>query len=307
MNKQLIPKPTHGSLEWLQIRHRDPNGRCIVGASEVSTLMNANQYETIGDLAVRKLMQPEVTPPNEAMRRGNILESALLQYASEELRLEIDTPEVMYLNDRIISTLDGRAKFPDDHVIVEAKTNNFWSHGQELPSSWFWQAQAQMFCTGTDLVQFVVLDKHMRLGMDMVERHERSVEHMIEAVESFCTAIDEERLPDDIALTVPQVNDLYPKAEGEVELDHSSLVLIDEWNAIKEAMKDLDSKEKRVKDALANLLRDSEFGSVNGQRVLSFKSQSAKRFDSKALVAAHPELETQFTTQSSFRVLRVVK
>jgi predicted phage-related endonuclease len=147
----------------------------------------------------------------------------------------------------------------------------------------------------------------MRLGMDMVERHERSVEHMIEAVESFCTAIDEERLPDDIALTVPQVNDLYPKAEGEVELDHSSLMLIDEWNAIKEAMKDLDSKEKRVKDALANLLRDSEFGSVNGQRVLSFKSQSAKRFDSKALVAAHPELETQFTTQSSFRVLRVVK
>ena len=307
MNKQLIPKPTHGSLEWLQIRHRDPNGRCIVGASEVSTLMNANQYETIGDLAVRKLMQPEVTAPNEAMRRGNILESALLQYASEELRLDIDTPEVMYLNDRIISTLDGRAKFPDDHVIVEAKTNNFWSHGQELPSSWFWQAQAQMFCTGTDLVQFVVLDKHMRLGMDMVERHERSVEHMIEAVESFCTAIDEERLPDDIALTVPQVNDLYPKAEGEVELDHSSLMLIDEWNAIKEAMKDLDSKEKRVKDALANLLRDSEFGSVNGQRVLSFKSQSAKRFDSKALVAAHPELETQFTTQSSFRVLRVVK
>ena len=268
--------------------------------------MGANPYETLGDIAVRKLLPPEVLAPNDAMRRGNVLEPALIQYASEELNLDLETPEVMFLNGRIIATLDARA-IGMDEIVVEAKTNNYWSHGQPLPDSWFWQAQAQMHCTETEAIQFVILDKRMALGMTTVFRNEESISLMIENVEAFCTAIDEERLPHDIELTVPQVSALYPKASGETELDSSALTMIAEWNALKEAIKDLETKEKLVKDELANLLRDSEFGTVDGHRVISFKSQTTKRFDTKAFALAYPELQAKFTTQSVFRVLRATK
>ena len=306
MSTTQITKPTHGSLEWLQVRHRDNNGRCIVGASEVSTIVGANQYETIADLAVRKLLPPEVVAPNEAMRRGNVLEPALIQYASEELNEPLHTPDVMFRNDRIISTLDAQGVLTPT-LIVEAKTNNYWSHGQQLPDAWFWQAQAQMFCTETDAVHFVVLDRAMRLGMTVVNRHDEMIEAMTRHVEAFCQAIDEERLPDDITLTAPQVSALFPQAEGETELTPTALAKIEEWSAIKDALKDLEAKEKAVKDELANMMRDAEFGTVAGQRVLSFKTQTTKRFDTKAFADAYPELQAQFTTQSAYRVLRTVK
>lgn len=306
MNTKQIPKPPHGSIEWLLLRHRDSNGRCIVGASEVSTIMGANPYETIGDIAVRKLLPPEVLAPNDAMRRGNVLEPALIQYASEELNLELETPDVMFLNGRFISTLDAMG-IEQPEIIVEAKTNNYWTHGQELPESWFWQAQAQMFCTETNAIQFVILDKRMALGMTTVFRNDEMISAMVENVELFCQAIDENRLPNEIELTAPQVSALYQKAEGETELDSSALSVIAEWNAVKEAIKDLETKEKTLKDTLANLLRDSEFGTVDGHRVISYKAQSTKRFDTKAFAEAHPELQAQFTTQSVFRVLRAMK
>lgn len=306
MDIKQITKPTHGSLEWQQVRHRNTDGQCVIGASEVSTIMGCNPYETIADIAIRKLLPPQTTDTNDAMVRGNVLEPALVTHAENVLGVELVVPEVMYNNGRFIATLDARG-VTDPSIIVEAKTNNHWALGSELPIAWYWQAQAQMYCTDTYAVHFVVLDKNMRLGFDLVERNEDSIASMVEHVELFCKAVDEERLPHDMELTAPQVGLLHPQGEGETELDNAALSLIEEWGAVKDALKDLENKEKAIKDALANMLRDAEFGTVSGHRVLSFKTQTTKRFDTKALLIDHPQYNDKYTTQSSFRVLRAVK
>jgi predicted phage-related endonuclease len=41
-----IPKPKHGSKEWLLTRWRDDLGRCVFGASDIPALMNASPYKT---------------------------------------------------------------------------------------------------------------------------------------------------------------------------------------------------------------------------------------------------------------------
>lgn len=301
-----IKKPIHGTQAWLQLRHRY-NDKCVVGSSEVSIVMGASDYETVTDLAVRKLQPVVVTEPNEAMTRGNVLEPALIQHAQNELLMPLITPDVMYLNGRIIATLDARGMGGESNVVVEAKTNNRWALGNELPTAWWWQAQAQMHCTETEKVTFVVLDKHMRLGMQEVVRVDDAIAQMIEQVELFCVAIDEQRLPDDTVLTAPQVASLYAKPEGTVELDGNALALIAEWEAVKEGLKEYEAREKEVKDAIANLMREHEFATVGGQRVLSYKAQSTRRLDTKALALAHPELASAYTTDSTFRVLRITK
>ena len=301
-----IAKPVHGTLPWHLIRHRYKD-KCVVGSSEVSIVMGVNDYETITDLAVRKLLPPVVTDTNEAMTRGNVLEPALIQHARNELQMPLITPDVMYLNGRIVATLDARGLNNASHVVVEAKTNNRWALGQDMPTAWWWQAQAQMHCTGTEQVTFVILDKHMRLGLQDVMRSEEGIAQMVTSVELFCEAIDAEQLPDDTQLTAPQVSALFAQPQGVVEIDANAFQLIEEWSAVKDALKNYEEQERTLKDKLANMLRGAEYGTINNQKVLSYKAQSTKRLDTKALAEAHPDIATAYTTASTFRVLRITK
>ena len=122
MFETAIPKPTHGSQEWLNLRHRDHNGKVIFGASEAGALMGVSEYTTRADLAVEKLSPPTVKAPTAAMIKGIIFEPALGEYASQQLGMQLITPDEMYLKGRWIATLD----FVNQHDahIVEAKVTS---------------------------------------------------------------------------------------------------------------------------------------------------------------------------------------
>jgi predicted phage-related endonuclease len=49
-----IPKPKHGSKEWLLTRWRDDQGKCVFGASDIPALMNASPYKTRAELFADK-------------------------------------------------------------------------------------------------------------------------------------------------------------------------------------------------------------------------------------------------------------
>lgn len=300
-----IPKPTHGSLEWLQLRHKH-NKQTIVGASEVSVIIGVNHYKNIIDLAIEKLQPPQVREQNQAMKRGTYLEQGLLDYAAAELGININTPDVMYLNNRIISTLDG---INDNNTqVFEAKTTTAWLSGDDVLPEWYWQAQAQMFCTGVSTVTFIVLDRQLRISMFDVHYNAEDVAHMEAQVNQFCQSIDAGVLPDDVPLTTEQVTALHPTPDaGEIEIGAAGLELLQRWQSAKEMLKQYEQEEQQLKDALANLLRDHDTGTIDGHKVITFKAQSTTRFDQKAFAEAHADLAKQYQKQSSFRVMRTVK
>lgn len=300
-----IQKPQHGSLEWLQLRHKH-DGKTIVGASEVSAIMGVNPYKNIIDLAIEKLQPPQVREQNQAMKRGTFLEQGLLDYASDELGCTIVTPPEMYLNGRIISTLDGLTNDPDR--VFEAKTTTAWVAGDPMLPEWYWQAQAQMFCTGVGRVTFIVLDRQLRITMFDVDLNVDDVAVMVEKVNAFCESIDEERLPEDVPLSAEQVSQLHPTPDaGEIELGAAGLDLVQRWQSAKEMLKHYEQEEASLKDAIANLLRDHDAGTIDGQKIITFKAQNTTRFDQKAFADDNPELAKQYQKKSSFRVLRTVK
>jgi len=301
-----IPKPAHGSLEWLNLRHRDPSGSCVVGASEVATIMGCNPFQTVTELSVRKLREPEIIPANDAMVRGNVLEPGLLQHASNVLGQRIETPNVMYLRGHFIATLDGRG-VEDPSLIVEAKTSNTYSLNDNLPLSWFWQAQAQMYCTGTDSVTFVILDRSQRLGFHTVDFDAESQIVMFDAVHDFCSLIDAGEICKPEMLSLEDIARLHPEPSGEVEIDRNTIAVIEEWQAVKESISLLEKQEKALKTQIARTLMEHEYATVEGKRVLSWKAQSSRRLDTKALSEAHPDIADKFTQQSTFRVLRTIK
>ena len=60
VNFERIPKPKHGSEDWLRLRWRDSNGRCTFGASDAPALMGASPYSTRSDLFYDKSVDPTV-------------------------------------------------------------------------------------------------------------------------------------------------------------------------------------------------------------------------------------------------------
>lgn len=299
---EYIDKPIHGSLEWLTLRHKH-NGLTIVGASEVSIVMGVNKYKNIVDLAIEKLQPPQLRESNPAMKRGTYLEQGLLDYASAELGVTITTPATMYLNGRIISTLDGMA----GHQIFEAKTTTAWLQGDPIIPEWYWQAQAQMHCTDSQSVTFIVLDRNLVISMFDVARNDDDIALMCEKVEAFCASIDAGELPDETPLTAEQVTRLHPEPEGEIELGAQGLELVQRLAAIRESIKFDKQEEKELADALANFMRDHQIGTVDGQPIVTYKAQTRTAFDNARFTEEHPELAQEYIKKSTFRVMRTVR
>jgi putative phage-type endonuclease len=298
-----IPKPTHGSLQWLETRHKH-EGKTIIGASEAPIIMGCNDYKNIIDLAIEKMQPPEVREANNAMKRGTFLEDGLLRYAEAELQLTVETPDVMYLNGRIIATLDGMAS---DGRLIECKTTTKWVENEPCLPEWYWQAHAQMICTGTNLVTFCVLDRQLRISLFDVEYSEEDAQTLITAAQQFCESIDAGELPTDQPLTAKQVSVLHPEPAGEVEIGMAGLEKVQMRNALKEQIKLLEAQETQLADEIADLMRGNDIGTIDGQKVITYKKQTTSRFAIKEFTTAHPDLAKQFMKQTSFRVLRTVK
>jgi predicted phage-related endonuclease len=211
----------------------------------------------------------------------------------------------MYLNGRIIATLDGLAAHPEK--VFEAKTSTAYVQGDACLPEWYWQAQAQMFCTGTSVVTFIVLDRQLRITMFDVERNEQDQQHMVEQVQQFCESIDAGVLPENVPLTADQVTLLHPEPAGEVELGASGLDIVQRLQAVKEAIKELESEETELRNHLANMMRDADAGTVDGHKIITYKAQSTVRFDQKSFSDEHPDLLKKYQKKSSFRVMRFVK
>jgi len=307
MTLSIIPKPTHGSLEWHNVRRRDDAGRIVFGASEAPILMGESKFQNIVDLAITKWKPAEVSTPNESMQRGNYIEPSLITYGSDLLREVFTTPNVMFRNGRMIATLDGINESHD--TILEAKTTTMYSSDDGLPLDYFWQGVAQLACVPTaQKVVFVVLDKRMRLGSWTLLRDEEAIAMLMLQAEEIGAMLDEQKLPDYVSLTEKQARKLYDDPSGEKELGVNALHLLEVWSATRDARMLAEKEEQNAKDALANLIGEAEYGTINGTRVVSFKTRKGStRVDTKMMEIENPDLVAKYkTTGDSTRVLRLM-
>lgn len=285
-----VSKPAHGSQEWLELRHRDQYGRVRFGASEAPTLMGANPFEELADLAIRKWSDPEVLPPNAAMERGNYLEPALVTYAADLLGQPVVTPDVMWTVGRFIATLDGLTA--DGKTIVECKTTVSYSSDDPIPDSYYWQACAQLGCVpDAERVVVVVLDKRMRFGTWEVRRSD-DIDRLFDRAEQVGDMLDLKKLPSDAKLTEKHVKQLHPYADAgsQIELGSDGLFMYEAWTAWKHAREEAEREEQAARDRLVALLGPNEAGTVDGHVVVTYKTRKgSSTVDWKALTASLPK------------------
>lgn len=289
-----IARPTYLSPEWHTQRKRDETGKVRFGASDAPVLMNLSKYRNIVDLFISRQSDELPEPPNDVQMRGHLLEPALLQYASNLLEEQIETPDPWFTAGRFVATLDGLTK--DELVIVEAKSTMQYSSDDKIPESFYWQVQAQLACVPTaTYAMVVVLDKRMRFGYWQVFRNEADIARLLDWAEIVGTYFDNNELPPDVLMTEHQIKTFYPDPVGELEIGERGFELVQQYKHIKSIREDMDKQEQDLRNEIVNLLGNKEIGTVNGVKVISYKSRKGSlRLDAKLLEAENPELVANY-------------
>jgi predicted phage-related endonuclease len=310
---RLIPKPEHGTLEWLVGRQKDENGKVLLGGSDAPALMNASQFKTRGDLYVDKTTEPVVdTSFNMAFHRGNVVEPVLVSEASRILGISLLTPDVMYREGRWNINSDGVDNEQSPTVNIECKTTTRYTvtSSDDLPIEWRWQGYAQMAVMNVP-VFFSVLDARQNLSVVELPRDNMMIDLLLQESEMFCEAVENNAGIADYLdqFTADQIARLVDVTETSVELPAEAetwLTMLDEARFNK---KEAEEAEREAKDALARLLLANEIGLFNGHKVVTWKEQAGKpSVDLAGLRSAYPEIVAQFErTGSPFRVMRIVK
>ena len=305
-----IPKPTHGSPEWLLARWRDEHDRVVFGASDAPALMNASPYKTRGDLFVDKLHRPTVQESNPVFHRGNVLEPALVAEAARVLGIEAITPDLIYCADRFRISLDGVDSESDPSVVIEAKTTTRYrvDGAEDLPPEWLWQAWAQTAVTGAP-VWFSVLDRDMKISVFETPENDRAVETLLEEAEIFAALVEAGSLPDALEdFSADHIAVIAKPEPTRIALPAEALTIVEQLDFARSMKKTAEQEEKAARDALARLLGSNEIGTVAGTDVISWKQQKGRaRVDTRALLEAYPDLREQFTVMGEpIRVMRVL-
>jgi len=306
---KVIPKPKHGSKEWLLTRWRDEEGRCVFGASDIPALMNASPYKTRAELFADKLNEPEEQAESAIFRRGNLLEKPLLEAASEELGCNFFTPNNIYRDRRLSVSLDGVDNSIEPQVVIEAKTTTRYSiyDQNDLPQEWLWQGYAQQAVLDCP-VYFSVLDRDLKISVVELPLNRAAIDSLRLETEIFGEWVDKKTPPmDEINnFSADDIARIWKATPTIIELDLIGAQLASDLEKARAASKQANDAEARIKDLLAQIMLSHEIGLFEGHKVISWQQQAGKTsLDTVRLRNDHPLLVKEYEKQGNpYRVMR---
>lgn len=306
-----VEKPEHGSQEWLTARWKDEEGFSRITASVASAVHGQNPYMTTADLAIELLSETPPAPKkaNAAMERGNRFEPTLLKWYADMEGVEVLTPEILYAFNtddnsvRLLATLDG---ITPDGIPVEIKTSNKMWTGQ-LSDMWYWQGIHQAICADSDRVEWGILDSSLELHRytQIVTSDEK--QNHIQACREFLGYIDQGVVPPNAQMSYENASALNPASSATKELPESFNEVLEQLETARKMKAEATSMEEEAKTAIAMALEGCEVGSINGDKVVTWKVSKKSSFDTTRFQSEHPALAEKFIKQTEYRTIRTTK
>ena len=92
--------------------------------------------------------------------------------------------------------------------------------------------------------------------------------------------------------------DSVPKSQ--IELPDTAADLLAQYDEACEELEAVTERKQKAANLLKQMMGDNEIGTAGG-RVITWKSVSQERLDSKTLKAEHPALYKKYTNKTSYR------
>lgn len=306
-----------------------------IGGSDASAVSGVSKYKTPLDIYLSKLGLKEDNIDNPHIQVGNKLEAVLRTLYMERTGKFVDAPDETYRHinhNFMLANVDGLVG--SENAILECKTAGthmakFWgdSGSDEIPTEYLLQCAHYAEVMNAAYVDIAVsfLDetaKHIILNTDDVTMHKlvAGIDYRIyrytphKTLHTRLIDIESQFWFDSVQKQIPPAPvsqadalKLWPRSSDEVIIaDMDDYSAVSELKGVREQIKELEEKEAQLKSEVCKKLKDAAFLlGFNGERLASWKTQEANRFDVSSFKGEYPELYSKFVKTSESRVLRI--
>ena len=291
--------------DWLDYR------RLGIGGSDASVICRINKYKSSIELWMDKTGQLPHQEAGEAAYWGTQLENIVRNEFTKRTGIEVTRVNQILqseTHDFMLANLDGICQHQDHGIcIFEAKTASAYKNGDwedKIPDEYMLQIQHYMAVTGYAGTYIAVLIGGNTFKWQFIERDDELIEMLIQLETEFWNSVQNNIPPplDGSDAANIFIRERFPNSipSSKIELPQEAVDLINQYDVACEKINQYTDQKQEAENLLKQMLGDNETGNANG-RVITWKSISQERLDSKTLKAEQPTLYQRYANQISFR------
>jgi putative phage-type endonuclease len=291
--------------DWLEYRKQG------IGGSDASVVCGINRYKSPVELWMEKTDQMPSQEAGEAAYWGTQLEPFVRAEFTKRTGIEvIHTMQLLQSEEHpfMLANLDGICDVPDvGKCIFEAKTASAYKASEwedTIPDEYMLQVQHYMAVTGYAGTYIAVLIGGNTFKWKFVERDEELISMLIELESNFWHHVEELTVPPldgstaSAKFLADRFHDSIPKSH--ITLPDTAADLLAQYDEACEELEIVTERKQKAENLLKEMMGENEVGTT-GDRIVTWKSVSQERLDSKTLKAEHPALYKKYANKSSYR------
>jgi len=276
-------------------QHQKQQRKKAIGASDVPAILGLSPYRTAYDVWLDKTGQIPDQEETDAMRRGNYLERAILDYAEDQIG------EQLIRNQRRVCTelnlaANCDALVKSSNVPVQAKSSRmFGLYGEgesDVPDAVTAQTHAEMLCTETEFAWVPVLAAALELRMyrvPLIPRFAVLLRRVLPAWWHECVELHQAPTSEfyqklGIANVNPTAYAPSAAIARTIIREPGSIIHLPEfvehdiaaYEQMSAEIKDLDDKQDALKNQWLAMMGAAEIGTVGGKAIRVYRNDGGK-------------------------------
>ena len=291
--------------DWLEYR------KAGIGGSDASVVCGVSRYKSPVELWMEKTGQLPSQEAGEAAYWGNLLESLVREEFTKRTGISVTKPSALYQSEEhpfMLANVDGLCEDPvHGPCIFEAKTASAYKAGEwedSIADEYMIQIQHYMAVTGYQGAYIAVLIGGNTFRWRFVERDEELIAMLISLEEDFWRHVQDGTPPalDGSNASARFLAERFPNSvpQSEIALPGKAQKLLSQYDEACRQLEDSTARKQEAENLLKEMLGDHEIGTA-GNRVVTWKSVTQERLDTKTLKAEHPTLFKKYANQTSYR------
>ena len=301
-----------------------------IGGSDIGVILGLSTHATQLDVYLAKRGEDRPGKNEQAMYWGSVLEDVVareyqlrtgrrIQRINQMLRHPAHEFAIANVDRAIVSPeIAGNVRWKGGRLttdrILECKTANAFAADQwgpagsdYVPESYLAQCQWYLGVTGASVADLAVLIGGSDYRIYSLARDDGLIADMIEMAANFWRRVQDGTAPD--PQSVADAARKWPRhlAGKSLVVDVTIADACAELRTIAEQKKQIEAMEDVLKVQIMSAFGDAEEITHGGERLATWKNQSANRMDVARLKLELPDVAARFTTSSENRVFRLAK
>lgn len=290
--------------DWLDFRKKG------IGGSDASVVCGINRYKSPVELWMEKTNRMPPQEAGESAYWGTVLEPLVREEFSKRMGIEVKLVKQLLQSEKypfMQANLDGVCHDPNfGDCIFEAKTASAFKMSEwedSIPDEYMLQIQHYMAVTGFKAAYIAVLIGGNTFRWQLVKHDDEIVSALVQLESEFWDCVKNETSPpiDGSDASAKFLAEKFSESKkAQIELPESATALINDYEAACAKISEMTEQKQLAENLLKQMLGENEVGII-GENIVSWKTVSQERLDSKTLKSEHPTLYKKYANSTSYR------